>query len=200
MRNTLASLLLATALVLPACAESAPPDAEYDALAQLLAAETTARATAFADAALVVRGELPAGLVRDSNGVVRGGRDGVTYHYWAGGTTVLAWWEGAARSQGIWDVHGANAPVARVAGPISLMYGAAGSLHVSGDGDALAFVDSPSGLVLAGAVHDVVELTSGDHVYDVLVDVTFPSAGRALMVLDDRSYEVDLTPAPPVLR
>lgn len=200
MPDRLASLLVAAAVVLPACAESAPPDAEYDALAQMLASETTARADAFADSLMVVRGELPDGLVRAGNGVVSGGRDGVTYHYYAGRSTVIAWWEGAVRSQAIWEVRGAGNPVATLAGPISMMGGGTDDFAVSGYGDALVFVDTPSGLVLGGAIHDVVELTTNDATYEVLVDVTFPSAGRATMALDDRSYEVDLTPAPLVLR
>lgn len=200
MPNTLASLLLAAALVLPGCADSAPPDADYDALAQLLASETTARANAFGDAVIVVRGELPDGFVRAGNGVVSGGRDGVTYHYYAGGTTVIAWWEGAVRSQAIWDVGAVATPVARIAGPVSMMGGGSASFAVGGYGDSLVFVDRPSGLILAGAIHDVVELTADERTYDVLVDVTFPSAGRAVLMLDDRSYDVDLTPPPLVLR
>ena len=200
MPDRLASLLVAAAVVLPACAESAPPDAEYDALAQMLASETTARANAFADAVTIIRGEVPEGLARANNGVVFGGRDGVTYHYYAGGSTVIAWWAGAVRSQAIWNARSVDTPVARVAGRISMMGGGTDSFAVNADGDALVFVDAPSGLVLGGAIQDTVDLTTNDATYEVLVDVTFPSAGRATMMLDDRSYEVDLTPAPPVLR
>ena len=200
MRNTLASILLAATAAVSACADSAPPDAEYDALAQLLTSETMARANAYADSVLIVRGEVPAGLAREGNGVISGGRDGIAYHYYPAGSTVIAWWDGAVRSIGLWEVRGAGNPVAQVAGHVSMMNGDLAPYRITGDGDLLVFVDTPSSLVLAGAVHDVVEMTSTDRTYDVLVDVTFPSAGRATMALDGRYYEVDLTPPPPVFR
>ena len=202
MRNPLAKVLLAAAILLPACAESAPSPTEYDDIARIVAGDTAASATAFADSVAIARGQLPGELRRESSGLVAGGHNGLTYHHYVlpldeSSALVIAWWGELVRTQGVWRLDGLDSPTVMVSGHTSLMHGAIDPYRFNGESDVLVFVDEPSALILGGAIEQNLAIAITGDSFDVRANVSFPSAGRATITLDDEpAYDVDLTPAP----